>query len=160
MRAGVQANKISSASCQQARVNQQRACRERHRMREEVPAAWHSGNNLLNLLLLLHLHLQQQHNLGHIQSHTEERRRRMGMDLNYSTGVRSKTEALVFNHLILRFHVNDKIRVNFGCQVVSVNSPSGWSLSTQVLWAAVVIATGSSSGFIHTFVPSQYQATE
>ena len=53
MIAGVQANKISSASCQQVRVNGQQACRERHRMREESPAALHSGNNLFNLLLHL-----------------------------------------------------------------------------------------------------------
>lgn len=59
-----------------------------------------------------------------------------------------------------------------GCQVRFINSPSGWSLWSQVLWAFLPRrGFGSSyhrhgnrketgnSGFIHAFVPDLYQAT-
>ena len=46
-------NKISSLTCQYVRVNQQSSCRQKQGQREEGPTEWHSGNNLLNLLLHL-----------------------------------------------------------------------------------------------------------
>lgn len=70
------------------------------------------------------------------------------MDVNWSS--RDSEEDLgnvsICNRLVSCFHVNNMIMLNFGCQVRSVNSPSGWSPSPQVLWGLFFLFFKSRDG--------------